>query len=342
MRVLPAVLRRLISAPAAIGCGLAVLSPAALHAQTQADTACAATARAPSQDPRVAALVAEATAQHHAFGGQAIDTRGRLVQAGYQEAEFDRGDGDPVPTWRKVQRFWQALDPAEPRRVKASDSSTVDMPLLRQTVRGLSAARLQTFGSDAGLNARETAAIETSLARAAMVDNPWSAAFVSYMVRSAGIGSQEFVFSDAHAQYVDAAFLATAAEQAPAGSAPPTDAAYRACDIARTTPRPGDLLCHTRGPTAGIDRFASLQTALAERRRSLVPGGFAMHCDIVVGVDLAAAKVDSIGGNVLQSVTRRRMDLNGARPPVLSTQYAAGGDRLLNAQPWVVLLQYRK
>ncbi|MES2187035.1 MAG: DUF2272 domain-containing protein [Pseudomonadota bacterium] len=318
-------------------------APSSTRPQAQPATGsalCAATARHPTDDPRIATLVHEAQAQHQAFGGQAIDTAGRLVQAGYQEAEFDRAEGDAVPTWRKVQRFWEALGLNALESVRAADGTPVKLGPLRQSLQGV------------GLNAREASAADTSVVRGALVDNPWSAAFVSYLVRTAGFEAQEFTFSDAHADYVSAAYAANRSEQLRPAAAVPY--AWRACDIARTPPRPGDLICHTRGNAAPADTFDKLDQLLAERRASMGRGPVAMHCDVVVAVDRGAAKMDSIGGNVMQSVTRRRLNLNAGRRPVLAAQYqvsqrptpclrAAGcSDRLMNYQPWAVLLQYRK
>ncbi len=318
---------------------------------------CAATARHLSEDPRITALVKEARAQQQAFGGQAIDTAGRLVQAGYQEAEFDRAAGDSVPTWRKVLRFWEALGPDALENVRAADGRNVRLGLLRQALQGVGTARLHGLGAgngtEVGLNAREQSAADTSVLRAALVDTPWSAAFISYVVRNAGFSGDEFRFSEAHADYVDAAYATSTAEQRDGATALPYG--WRACDIARTAPRPGDLICHTRDDSAAADTFDKLGAVLAERRNGQRRGGLAMHCDVVVAVDRPAAKLESIGGNVLQSVTLRRMDLNGVRPPALSAQYqasqrpascargAAGcADRRMNQQPWAVLLQYRK
>ena len=312
----------------------------AAHAADAPDLCRATAAQAPSA-PRAGLLVAEARAQHRRFGGQRIDTAGRLVRAGHGEAEFDRNPGDTEPTWRQVQRFWQAWSPDEPARVRDSHGRFQRTDLLRQAVRAAGTARLNSFGGDLrdlGLSAQEADALDTSVLRAALVDTPWSAVFVSYLVRSAGYDAREFRFSDAHADYARAA-LATGHRETD-GRADP--GAYRACDPATTAPRPGDLLCSTRARAAVLDSFDALAPALE------AGGPLPMHCDLVVAVDAAALQAEAIGGNVLQSVTLRELRLQPAptpgAPPLLDPAYrarAAAADAGFNDQPWVLLLQLR-
>ena len=72
-----------------------------------------------------------------------------------------------------------------------------------------------------------------------------------------------------------------------------------------------------------------------------------MHCDVVVAVD--ATGFETIGGNVVQSVTRRRLDfapgtrwLDPSYLPEGCTPGAAGCiDRHMSRQPWSLLLQWR-
>lgn len=306
-------------------CGL--LLGLALSAQADDGPAlCAATAVRPPTDPRVAALVAEAFDQHRQFGRQEIDTEGRLIRAGHGEAEFDRNAGDPEPAWRKVQRFWQAWTPGgEALRIRDSQGRSQRADLLRQAVQGASNARLNSFGGgerNLGLSARETDAIQTSLVRASLIDVPWSAVFISYLVRSAGFSQDEFLFSDAHADYARNAFAG--------------QGAWRACDAAFTPLRPGDLLCNTRARAAAIDTFEGLGETLRGG------GSLPMHCDVVVAVDAARRETQTVGGNVLQSVTLRRLELlpSGALSPRYRDN-AASPDASFNDQPWVLLMQLR-
>ena len=303
-----------------------------LHAQPSSAAEC--TASAASTDARLPALLAEARRQQGLFGGQEIDAEGRLVRSGHGEAEFDRNVGETEPTWRRVESFWLALQGAGELRVRDSEGRGQRVDLLRQAVTAAGNARLNSFGGgerELGLSARETDTVLTSLLRASLVDTPWSAAFISYVVRYAGFTEDEFRFSEAHADY---------ARQAFAGQG-----AWRACDPASTAPRPGDLLCSTRAGAALIDRFESLGEALAADR------SLPMHCDLVVAVDPDGRQASSIGGNVLQSVTLRRLHLqpeagsSRVPPPLLlSPRYAASArsaEAGFNDQPWVLLMQLR-
>ena len=49
--------------------------------------------------------------------------------------------------------------------------------------------------------------------RAAVTDTPWSAAFISYVIRQSGVAPDAFKFSNAHRAYIYDAFAASAAER---------------------------------------------------------------------------------------------------------------------------------
>jgi hypothetical protein len=116
---------------------------------------------------------------------------------------------------------------------------------------------------------------------------PWSAAFISWVMCEAGLGDEaQFRRSVAHRVYIDQAIAARD------GEAP--DAAYAAYDAGEQPIAPGDLICRSRGATHYRD--------LADRRREL-DGPGATHCDVVVKIEERASRVFVIGGNVLQSVS---------------------------------------
>lgn len=285
--------------------------------------ACAAAANTPSADPRLRLAVEEARRQHQAFGAQTIERDGGMYRMGQHEAAWSRPPGGSDPAWQRVATFWSAVPVADAPGVVTSAGRVAIPPAWLAD---------PAFASGTGeLAARE------SLLRAAMMDTPWSAAFISHLMKVAGFSPAEFAFSDAHADYVQAAFDATAAEAA----GRPASHAFRACDTASTRARAGDLLCATRAGTAHITGFAALSAALAARS----PGeGFPMHCDLVVHADPAGGKaVEVIGGNVLNSVTLSRMTVDARG--VLDDAYRAGlggGGPHLSRRPWVVLLQARR
>lgn len=301
-----------------------------LHAAAAANPACTATAGHAPGDPRIARAIEEGRRQHQLFGGQTIERNGGLFRAGYNEAEWWHAPGESMAAWQRVAAFWRSLSDTDPPAVLTSAGWVAR-----------SAAERETNDATAA-----QVAVREALLRAAIVDTPWSATFISYLMQTAGFAPAEFRFSDSHVDYVQAAFATTAAEAA--GEA--ASYAFRACDIASTKPRAGDLLCATRAATAGVVSFDALAAAMATR-----PAGqpFPMHCDLVVRADEGGdAKIESIGGNVVQSVTLTRMTLNAKK--VLSDGYIvrdARGLRCargvppcrghLNRRPWVVVLQFR-
>ena len=121
---------------------------------------------------------------------------------------------------------------------------------------------------------------------------PWSAAFVSWVMCEAGLGDMaQFHRSSAHRDYIDQAIRARD------GEAP--DAAYVAYDAGEVAIAPGDLLCNSR---AGFD-----YRSLADRRANPVMNALT-HCDIVVKVE--PVRVLVIGGNVDQSVSLTELPLH--------------------------------
>lgn len=321
-----------------LACGLTAGSAAAA-------TACLDTARlAPT--PRALAMAAAAQREHRAFGSQTMDAEGRLVHAGDAEAEDTRRMRWHTAPWQRVLGYWHAVDPASrrlPYLVRFGALAPAHRPLLEQALNQASADHLQGLGvgPDQGLTSAERDAMDVALNRVAVIDTPWSAAFVSWLAREAGLGAGEFAFSEAHADYAGAAWQA--GEDEVAGRT--TNYAMRACDPLQTPPRVGDLLCQARADGARFDSFARIGEVLATRRT----GGAAlpMHCDVVVAVDRTG--FDTVGGNVLQSVTLRRLAF-GPGTALLDTSYlpegcAAGApgcvDRHMSRQPWSLLLQWR-
>jgi hypothetical protein len=129
----------------------------------------------------------------------------------------------------------------------------------------------------------------------------WSAAFISWVFRSAGVDSVEFPPSATHALYLDG-LLAQSVRF-------PDRAPFRPHAPEEVAPRRGDLICR--------DRSAAPLSHWTER---LAEAGTIrpMHCDIVV--DVLPGVVQAVGGNVGDAVTLLR--------------YPAGPDgRLLPAPP---------
>lgn len=308
-------------------------------------------AMTPSPGSLAERIVNAAVAEHRRFNGHRIDGDGRLWKFGLAESETDSlhdpetGDASPRRSghfaWRQVWEYWLSLDhhvPGEARSRKlvsvsglldGSDSSGV----YRETELG------KLFDELEGKNDPASVALRQAAVRAAMNDSPWSAAFISHVMHRAGLDASQFRFASAHWRYIQAAFAAS----------DDSEYAYRARDPRTTTPKPGDLLCYARG-NAPLKTYEAWRTAVTS------PGfSIGSHCEVVVHVDLNAAKLEVIGGNVLQSVARRQLKLNEAHglsdwhhPDRLSQreQHACRGERPcrknnLNLQYWSVLLQLK-
>lgn len=133
----------------------------------------------------------------------------------------------------------------------------------------------------------------------------WSAAFISYVMRTAGAGGL-FTYSALHADYINAAANGTGALQAERPD--------------RYAPVPGDLICLPRGEARGL-RFEDLP---APR--------FTAHCDLVVAA--TATSLTVVGGNVGASVTMKHV-------PVAGGLIAPGGAVLDERYDWFVVLRVR-
>ena len=139
---------------------------------------------------------------------------------------------------------------------------------------------------------------------------PWSAAFISWVVQTAGVPESQFPTAAAHWVYLTRII----SESAYPGRF------FVPRRVADYSPNPGDLICATRGPSGleGVDEYASL-AALQ---------GANIHCDLVV--DKAGQTLEVIGGNVRNSVSKSNLELDGA-----------GRLQAVPRRPWVLILQNR-
>jgi hypothetical protein len=386
-----------------VAAGLGTASAAAQSADSKpfwqrVQKICDSTAAATPNE--IATRIAQtAIDEHYRFGGHQIDANGRLFRFGLVEAEQEESDGDDDEArlghlgWWQVLKYWRALHGSNARvaarlRVwgyeEASASRNDDKPEAaggdRAPLHGeaavadaikIPAADLIKLGKHA--DDQDTAEVLREAAfRAAIIDNPWSAAFISYVVKIAALGDTpnlphvqdfaktRFQFSSAHRHYIFAAFKTSIADAGFGQKAPADAHFYRACPISTTKPRIGDLVCYHRekrladaNESAVRDRI--LSEAHAGQRETSVSRN---HCDVVVHIDSKAQKMYVAGGNVQQSVTvkklRLRRDLKFAEnrngcgdwtlpPPSGGTPVGPGmmQNCSLNEKKWFVLLQMR-
>ncbi|MGY8526477.1 DUF2272 domain-containing protein [Paracidovorax citrulli] len=114
----------------------------------------------------------------------------------------------------------------------------------------------------------------------------WSAVFISWVLRQAGLDERQFLTGESHSMYVVDA--RDGILPAPAFRVEPVPA----------LPRPGDMICAGRGR----DKYLSSPADIGF-------GTTPMHCDIVVEVDPSTRTVKAIGGNVQQSVSMELVEM---------------------------------
>jgi hypothetical protein len=118
---------------------------------------------------------------------------------------------------------------------------------------------------------------------------PWSAAFVSWIMARAGIPEEQFAPADAHWVYLNRLIRNAAPGRI---FVPHPLADYR--------PRPGDLVCANRDSTELFPEPGKPPSEIPENTR--------LHCDIVVAQK--GRTLEAIGGNVRNSVSKTVMELD--------------------------------
>jgi hypothetical protein len=138
----------------------------------------------------------------------------------------------------------------------------------------------------------------------------WSAAFISYVMRTAGAGPR-FPYAPSHYVYINIAKEMTLGRT--------SGWAVTAERVDEYAPLPGDLICLSR------ERRPLKYENLPRRR-------FLGHCDIVVARD--GGQISVIGGNVDHAVTMKHV------PVTPDGRLAEPGDYVLDTRyPWFVVLK---
>ena len=141
-------------------------------------------------------------------------------------------------------------------------------------------------------------------------EDPWSAAFISWVMCEGGLGEEDLFHRHiAHYAYIDQAIEARYHDD--------PDTAFVAYDVGEMPIEPGDLLCSAR---------RSAYRSIGERHRNLGEG-VRTHCDITIRVEEHNERILVIGGNVSGSVRLKlfamRFDVDGDGK---STVRHVGGD----------------
>lgn len=267
------------------------ICPTARQQQFSADTA-----------TRIAAVACN---EHHLWYRPFIDSEGRIASFTVSEGEGSRLDDGATEAWRRVATYWR------------------ESGLLWQMT-GFPGA------SDCG-SAAGGGGYMTSSCRAFVIDNPWSAAFVSYVLTKANVPA--FRAAASHFDYVRDAYLN------------PERGAFQFLDPATARPGAGDLLCYVRIPSRAYG-YAGLKAAIDSGA-----AGLNMHCDVVVAANPANdGMAYLVGGNVQQGVTMRLLPVNRsgllwALPLRLGVQPLCTPDTVascnFNRQDWSALLKLK-
>jgi hypothetical protein len=141
-------------------------------------------------------------------------------------------------------------------------------------------------------------------------DYAWSAAFISYVMRTAGAGAH-FPYAPSHYVYIDIAKDMKLSRT--------SGWALVAESVDAYAPVPGDLICFWRGSKRPLT-YEELPTLR-----------FAAHCDIVVSLE--REQINVIGGNVNHAVAMKHV------PVMTDGRLGASEDGVLDARyPWFVVL----
>lgn len=144
---------------------------------------------------------------------------------------------------------------------------------------------------------------------------PWSAAFISFVLREAGAGNG-FKYAQAHCHYVQDFIRGR------------SDAVYKAMHPDHYAPQVGDIVHFGRLGAKNFD-FAEAVTIYQ------VDSFYSSHSDIVVEVDTAGGFVRTVGGNVNNSVADKHFEVNSKG--ILKPRKEKDG-----TYPWIAVLRLLK
>ena len=213
--------------------------------------------------PLAVSIVQTACNEHRLWYRPFIDRDGRAASLSVTEAEREHLADNGVIAWQRVVGYWRESGTLAPMGDQPGASSCM--------------APLGTRYTD-------------SDCRAFLIDNPWSAAFISWVMTRASVPG--FTRSPRHIDYIRAAYQ---------NSGP-----YRMTDPAQEKPAPGDLLCFLRDRRQTLNYSGLVQ--------SLGNGGVAhwkSHCEVVIAANIGGDQtLYLIGGNVMNSVVMRKLALD--------------------------------
>ncbi|WMJ68592.1 DUF2272 domain-containing protein [Stenotrophomonas sp. 24(2023)] len=258
--------------------------------------------------PLAVAIRITACNEHRLWYRPFIDREGRAASLSVTEAENEHLADNGLIAWQRVSTYWR-------------ESGTLN-----------ALGSLPGAGSClAPLGTRYT----DSDCRAFLIDNPWSAAFISWVMVRAGVPG--FNTSPRHIDYIRAAYQAG-----------PQGVPYRLVDPATAKPAPGDLLCFLRDRSTTLS-YSGLVQALGNGS----VGHWKSHCEVVVSANLGGDQtLYLVGGNVMNTVAMRLLALDRTGHIQLPAARGRSSDGIdptctpgredecsFNRQDWAALLQ---
>jgi hypothetical protein len=255
--------------------------------------------------PLAAEIVRTACNEHRLWYRAFIDRDGRAASLSATEAESVHLADNGLVAWERVVGYWRDSGTLGPMGNQPGAISCQSPPGTRYT---------------------------DSDCRAFLIDNPWSAAFISWVMTRASVPG--FTRSPRHIDYIRAAYQ----------NAGP----YRMADPAQEKPAPGDLLCYMRDRRETLS-YSGLVQSLASGNVT----HWKSHCEVVVAANLGGDRtLYLIGGNVMNTVAMRKLTLDRSGRIELPAAKATTSDGMevgctpgredecsFNRQDWAALLK---
>ncbi len=256
------------------------------------------------------AIVRAACGEHRLWYRPFIDRDGRIASLAITEAESGNLADNGLIAWQRVAGYWRESGTLSPMAALPGAQSCLAQPGERTT---------------------------DNDCRAFLIDNPWSAAFISWVMTRAGVAG--FVRSPRHIDYIRAA-------RRGGDTARP----YRLADPMQEKPAPGDLLCFLRDRSRPVSHgglVQALDSGSADRWKS--------HCEVAVAANVGGDQtLYLIGGNVANAVVMRKLPLDrtgrlvapppldaGTQPSPVEAGCSPGREEEcdFNRQDWAALLK---
>lgn len=223
------------------------------------------------------------------------------------------GAGEFMLSWDKVYQYWIATNSLSALSFPYAISQGSKRALNRGSASEEISAVEKAFSEDPTRKEK----ILSTIRRSAIGSTAWSAVFISTMFKVNGFSQNEFRGAASHSLY-----MRSALDNADNGNI------YRQlpCNPAWVKPRVGDLICYSR--VTGVLTYTDVLKRHSGDRANYP---FESHCDIVTNVSPSGQLLESIGGNVGNSVTKTRRYLSDGS--VVSSKTESGA-----SNNWIMVL----